>query len=408
MEVALARASAKVGIVPAAAAEAIASALAGFEPDAAELARGAVAGGNPVIPLLGLLRARVAESDAEAAAYVHRGATSHDIVDSALMLIARRALATVDASLGDAAPALAGLADRYRGTLMAARTLTQQSTPTTFGLVASGWLLGVVDARAALARLRLPAQLGGASGTLASFVELGGSDAATRLPALFAAELALAAPVSPWHTRRGAITALGDALVTVVDSLGVIATDVATLARTEIAELTEGSGGDSSAMPQKQNPVRSVLIRSAAQRAPGLAAELHRSSATAVDQRPDGAWHAEWPVLRELLRLALGAAAVAADLVSDLQVDGERMRANLDASGPLIVSERLSLALGPLIGRGRVQAYVDRALAGEDLAALLTADSALSGVDIPALLDPAHYVGESDALIERALEAARA
>ncbi len=408
VEVALAHASAKVGIVPVAAAKAIASALAGFEPDAAELARRAVAGGNPVIPLVGLLRARVAESDVEAAACVHRGATSQDIVDSALVLIARRALATVDASLADAVAGLARLADQHRATLMAARTLTQQSTPTTFGLVASGWLLGVVEARATLSRLRLPAQLGGASGTLASFVELGGSDVATQLPALFAAELALDAPAAPWHTRRGTITALGDALATVIDSLGVIATDVATLARTEIAELAEGSGGGSSAMPQKQNPVRSVLLRSAAQRAPGLAAELHRSSATAVDQRPDGAWHAEWPVLRELLRVALGAAAVAADLVGGLQVEAERMRANLDASGPLIVSERLSLVLGPLIGSAQVQQYVDRALAGEELAVLLTADSALTGVDIPTLLDPAQYIGAANALIEVALEAARA
>ncbi|MDP9028253.1 MAG: lyase family protein, partial [Actinomycetota bacterium] len=335
VESALARASARAGIAPESAAGAISSALDGFEPDAAELARLAVAGGNPAIPLVAALRARIAAIDADAASWVHRGATSQDVIDSALMLVASRALARVDNSLGIAEDALARLADHHRSTVMAARTLTQQSTPTSFGLVAAGWLLGVADARAGLPRT-LPVQLGGASGTLASFVELGGGGvggaagiaAATALPGLLAEELGLAAPVLPWHTRRGPITALGDALTSLIDSLGVIATDVATLSRTEIGELGEPSGGGSSAMPQKQNPVRSVLIRSAAQRAPGLAAELHRSAATAVDQRPDGAWHAEWPALRELLRLALGTSALAAELLAGLQVDTDRMREN--------------------------------------------------------------------------------
>ncbi len=405
VEIALAWASARADIAPDSAASAIASALAGWHPDAAKLARAAVAGGNPVIPLIAALRAQVGTVDAHAAAWVHRGATSQDIVDTALMLVASRALARVEASLATAVDALAALADQHRGTVMAARTLTQQSTPTSFGLVAAGWLLGVVDARSALPR-ELPAQLGGASGTLASFVELGGERAATALPALFAAELGLAAPTLPWHTRRGVVTRLGDALTTVIDSLGVIATDVATLSRTEIAELSESGGGGSSAMPQKQNPVRSVLIRSAAQRAPGLAADLHRSAATAVDQRPDGAWHAEWPVLRELLQLALGTSALAAELMSRLQVDAERMRHNLAQTGPLIVSERLSLALGPKIGAAAVQGYVHRALAGEDLAALLAADSALEGIDILALVDPAEYLGAQDALIDEALREA--
>ena len=407
VEIALARASAAVGIAPSSAADTIATALTGYRPDAAELARRARDGGNPVIPLVAELRARVAEVDADAAGWVHRGATSQDIIDSALMLIASRALLTIDASLADAADVLARLAANHRGTVMAARTLTQQSTPTTFGVMAAGWLLAVDDARDGLRR-PLPAQLGGASGTLASFVELGGSADAAALPARFASELGLAAQIAPWHTRRAPITGLGDALVTTLDALGMIAATVATLARTEIGELAEAGGegrGGSSAMPQKQNPVLSVLIRSAAQRAPGLGAELHRSAALAVDQRPDGAWHAEWPALRELLRLALGASATAAELLAGLRVDAARMLVNLSASGPLLVAERLSLVLGPRLGIARVHELVNRAAAGEDLAQLLAVEPGIDDLDPLGLLQPGNYTGAVDALIDAALAA---
>jgi 3-carboxy-cis,cis-muconate cycloisomerase len=405
VEVALARASAAVGLVPESAAEAIATALTGFRPDPAALARDARDGGNPVIPLVAALRSRVAEADPDGAGWVHRGATSQDIIDSALMLVASRAVQQIEASLGDAADSLARLATEHRDTIMAARTLTQQSTPTTFGLVAASWLLAVDEARVGLTQ-RLPAQLGGASGTLASFVELGDAKSAAALPARFAAELGLEAPAAPWHTRRGAVTRLGDILATVTDALGAIATNVATLSRTEIGELSEAGGaghGGSSAMPQKQNPVLSVLIRSAAQRAPGLAAELHRSAALTVDQRPDGAWHAEWPVLRELLRVALGASATAAELLGGLRIDRERMRANLAASGPLLVAERLALVLGPRLGSSPVQQLIDRATAGEDLAALLADESGIGDLDLGELLDPANYTGAAGILVDAAV-----
>ena len=177
-------------------------------------------------------------------------------------------------------------------------------------------------------------------------------------PAAFAAELALAAPDAPWHTTRWPVTELGDALVQAIDAVAVIATDVATLGRTEIGELSEGVGGGSSAMPQKQNPAASVLIRSAALRAPQLGATLHLAAAFAVDERPDGAWHAEWPTLRELLRLALGATGTAARLVAGLQVDADAVARNLAATRGLIVAERLSLAVGPVIGKERVSQIV--------------------------------------------------
>jgi 3-carboxy-cis,cis-muconate cycloisomerase len=230
---------------------------------------------------------------------------------------------------------------------MAGRTLTQHSTPIAFGAKVAGWLSGLLDARDRLGAARLPAQLAGASGNLASFVELSDPGTAAGLPAAFAARLGLDAPDHPWHTQRGAVTALGDALTSVTDALGVIASTVALLARPEIAELSEptaaGRGG-SSAMPQKQNPVLSVLIRSAAQRAPFLAAQLHASAAGAIDERPDGAWHAEWPALRELLRLTLGASALTAELVAGLGVDPGRMRANLGITGSDILAEWVSLS----------------------------------------------------------------
>ena len=304
-----------------------------------------------MIPLVGML------SDAVGAhAEVHRGATSQDILDSALMFVAARAAREVSASLRATAAALRTFAIAHRHEVAAARTLTQHAVPTTVGLRAANWLRGVQRAieRVDAATAALPAQLGGAGGTLASFVELFGADAAAELPAAFAAELALAVPPAPWHTTRWPVTELGDALVQAIDAVGVIATDVATLGRTEIGELSEGVGGGSSAMPQKQNPAASVLVRSAALRAPQLGATLHLASAFAGDERPDGAWHAEWPTLRELLRLALGATGTAARLVAGLQVDAEAVARNLARTRGLIVAERLSLALTPLIGKARV------------------------------------------------------
>ena len=199
------------------------------------------------------------------------------------------------------------------------------------------------------------------------------------------------------------MTELGDALVQVTDALGVIAADVATASRTEIGELAEGAGGGSSAMPQKQNPVDSVLVRSAAMRAPQLGATLHLGSALAVDERPDGAWHAEWPTLRELLRLVLGSGAHAAQLVEGLRVDSDAVARNVALTGGLIVSERLSLVLGPLIGASRVSELVAAAGRGEDLAALVNALPEASGIDVDALLDPADYTGLAGRLVDAAV-----
>ncbi|MFT4124451.1 MAG: lyase family protein, partial [Microbacteriaceae bacterium] len=227
---------------------------------------------------------------------------------------------------------------------------------------------------------------------------------ARALPAALAAELGLAAPTAPWHTVRWPVTELGDALVQAIDALGVLAADVATLARTELGELAEASGGGSSAMPQKSNPVAAVLIRSAALRAPQLAATLHLAAASAVDERPDGAWHAEWPSLRELLRLALGASAHAASLVAGLRVDDAAVARNLRLGGASILAERLGVVLTPLIGTERFGELVAAIGRGEDAAALIGALPEVAALDVGTLLDPSGYTGLAGELVDRVRE----
>jgi 3-carboxy-cis,cis-muconate cycloisomerase len=420
-EVALTRAWAAVGGVSAVDADAVSAAL-GWQGtdegcrdhgiDVTAIAVASVSGGNPVIPLVGALKDAVGPGRAAA---VHRGATSQDILDSALMRVARVAGTTVGDALRRTETALAAFAREHRDEVAAARTLTQHGVPTTLGLRAAGWLRGVRRSRERLAEAVdvLPAQLGGAAGTLASFVELAGAATAAALPAAYAAELGLAAPDAPWHTARWPVTELGDALTQAIDAVGKVAADVATLSRTEIGELTEGSGGGSSAMPQKQNPVESVLIRSAALRAPQLNATLHLASALAVDERPDGAWHAEWPALRELLRLALGATAHAASLVDGIRVDAAAVARDLALTRGLIVSERLSLVLTPVIGKDRVAHVVAEAASGGDLAELVRRElqaasdregrSQFPAGGVESLLDPGAYVGLAGLLVDDAV-----
>ncbi|MFB8145989.1 lyase family protein [Microbacterium sp. NPDC056003] len=402
-EVALVRALAAEGLVSGDVAERISHAL-GWQGGeigcrdhgvtVEELTTAAVGGGNPVIPLVGRLRTAVAADDAP---WIHRGATSQDILDTALMSIARSAVARIIGDLDRTADTLGRLARAHAAEAAAARTLTQHAVPTTVGARIAGWERGIRRATERLGHVHaeLPAQLGGAAGTLASYVDEFGVDAAARLPRAFAVELGLRAPDAPWHSERWPVTELGDALVQVLDALGKMASDTATLGRSEIGELAEGAGGGSSAMPQKQNPVASVLIRSAALRAPQLGATLHLASALAVDERPDGAWHAEWPTLRELLRLALGAAAHAAGLAAGLRVQKGAVAHNLALTGGLIVSERLRHALQPLIGADRFAALL--AGPGDGLAARVRALPEAAALDLDDLLDPARYTGLAEA-----------
>lgn len=261
--------------------------------------------------------------------------------------------------------------------------------------------------------MQLPVQWGGAGGTQASFVVLGGTGTGVRLADAMAAALGLAEASVPWQTQRAPVTRLGDALVTLADAFGTIVSDVLVMARPEIAELSEpvevGRGG-SSAMPQKHNPILSVLVQSAVRKAPALAAELHRS-ANAVDDRPAGAWHVEWQTLRELLRLVGGASALMRELTAGLVVHPDAMLHNLTLSGPLIVAERIMLEFGPLVGMARLQDIMSGAALDEafDLAAVLRAEPVLAEVGsarLTELLYPAAYLGDVELLIDRALAVA--
>ncbi|WP_420310000.1 3-carboxy-cis,cis-muconate cycloisomerase [Streptomyces sp. YS-B37] len=405
-ESALTRAQAALGLAPTGAATAVTAAADPGRFGVRSLAERSRAGGNPVIPLVADLTKEVGE---EYGPYVHRGATSQDIMDTATMLVASRTLDLVLTDLTRTEQALARLAAAHRDTAMPGRTLTQHAVPTTFGLKAAGWRSLVLDARDRVRAVRdtLPVQLGGAAGTLAAFTAYGAEDALA-LPDAYARELGLTAPRLPWHTLRTPIADLAGCLAFAAGALGKVAADVLVLGRTEIAEVSEAGGGGSSAMPHKANPVRSTLIAAAARRAPQLAAVLY-GSLVAEDERPAGAWHAEWEPLRELLRLVGGAARDAVELAEGLRAHPGVMREHLDLTHGLIVSERLSAELAPLLGRTRAKELLTEAARrtyaeGRPLAKLLAEEPELKDFDLAVLTDPARYTGSAGALTDRALE----
>jgi 3-carboxy-cis,cis-muconate cycloisomerase len=323
--------------------------------DLETIARGADVDGNPVSGLVALLRRRTAQPTAR---WLHRGLTSQDVVDTALMLCIRDATARIREELVGQVRTLSRLAETHSATPMLARTLTQAALPSTAGVKVAHWLSAVLDAAEPLAELRMPIQAGGAAGTLAATVELSGSvEGAISLGDSLALALGLA-PAPPWQTTRSAVTRIGDALATCCDAWGYIAADVATGSRPEIAELAEPGGGGSSTMPQKNNPVRSVLIRRAAMTAGSLAATLHTASAMSVDERSDGAWHAEWATLRTLARRTVVAANHATELLAGLQIDAARARANLAAADG-VMSEQQTMT--ELTGRAAIPGYLGAA-----------------------------------------------
>lgn len=293
------------------------------------------AGGNPVIALVTHLRETTGNSS------IHVGLTSQDVLDTALMLLARDTARTVSHSLRWLSVSLVALARDHRDTPVLGRTLTQPAVPRTFGLKVADWLSALLDAYDDLTRLTFPLQLGGAAGTNAAIVQLG------RRPQLerdrIAASLGLTSAV-PWHTARRPVTRIGDTLVAVNDSLGRMANDVLVMSRAEVGELAEGTPGGSSTMPGKSNPVMSLLVRRSAITAPHLGAVLHASSALQVDDRADGAWHAEWAVLRDLARLTAVTASQGRDMIANLVVHADRMRQNLEAVGEAAVAEQQTMA----------------------------------------------------------------
>lgn len=409
VEVALGRASAIAGLIPPAHAQAIEQAAGRLAPDIQRLGAEAAATGTPVVALVGMLRDAVGD---EAAASVHRGATSQDIMDSAAMAIAARALTAIVDDLSAAGDAAARLATRHRTTVISGRTLLQRAAPTTFGLKAAGWLVGLDRAIVMLTEVRdhrLAVQLGGATGTRAAF-EGNGRLIADQL----AAQLQLSSPELPWHTERSRIGELASALGVAAGIVAKVASDVVLLSQSEVAEVGDGRAdrGGSSAMPQKRNPIAAVSAIASAQRAPGLVATLLGSMAH-EHERAAGAWHAEWLPLRDLLVATGSASSWLRDCLDSLVIRPEAIAANLAADGGLMLSQRIVDVVTPLLGRSAALEFVARAAelttASQGFAAALVAvDAGRTGLDqvsFEALLDPATYVGDAVTLAAAAVDA---
>ncbi len=453
-EAGLARALERAGLAPAGAGAAVTEVAQAGNFSVGEIGELAALTGNPVPALARALARRVPQA---AVGAVHRGATSQDIVDTAAMLLARRASDVILADLARTADAAAGLAAAHRDTIMIGRTLLQQAVPVTFGLVAAGWLTSVDEARQGLAEVsarRLAVQFGGAAGTLASL-----GDEGPRVAALFAEEVGLARPVLPWHTDRLRIIDLAAALARVTAALGKIARDVTLLAQNEVGELREGSGppaappaaqpapgaqaapgfqaasgaqaapgaaegassprrGGSSAMPHKHNPVAAIAILGCTKQAPGLLATLVACAEQEL-QRAAGAWHAEWEPLTALLRLTASAASWAAELMTGLVVDTSRMAANLAATKDLPLAEHVTSLLAGVLGGAQAHDLVAEAsqravTAGLPLRDVLLAvpkledrlaSAGITAEQIESALEPAAYLGAAGAFVAAALQA---
>jgi 3-carboxy-cis,cis-muconate cycloisomerase len=351
-EAALAMAEAGAGLFDQAVAAAIADACDAANFEISAIGRRAADTGNPVVPLLKALRETVGEP---AANHIHHGATSQDVIDTAAMLVASRALGPVQNDLRAAADAGAALADRHRGTLMAGRTLLQQASPITFGLKAAVWMSGLdraADRVGEVHREVLAVQLGGAVGSLASLGPEGPA-----VLARFAKELGLAEPVLPWHTNRWRIAELASALGEAAGAVGKPALDVVLMAQTEIGEVREGVAerGGSSAMPHKRNPIAAISALACAKRAPGLVGEL-LAAGLHEHERAAGSWHAEWRPLTELLIAVGSAAAWLGDCLEHLEVDPDRMGGNLGLLTDLVPAD-------PSGDVRSAETFIDRALA---------------------------------------------
>ncbi len=416
VEVALLEALAELDLAPDEAARELTEAVASgrLELDLDELGRGTGEQGTPIPALLRVLRRQLPES---ASAHLHKGATSQDVIDTATMLVARRALDVVVADLSAAAGACAGLVERHRNAIVPGRTLLQQALPVTFGLKAAGWLSGLDGAHADLTVVRdrqLAVQFGGAVGTLANL-----GDRGLDVAAGIARRLGLVAPELPWHTVRLRPVRLAAACGATLGILGKIGRDVVLLAQTEVAEVLEGGGegrGGSSTMPHKRNPVGGVGLVACAHRGPGLVATMLAAMGQ-EHERGAGGWQAEWETLLELLRLTGSAAATARELVTGLELDPEKMRADMDLTGGLVMSESVAAALAPVLGRADAQKLVERAARqsvqsgigfGEVLLELPEVHDVLGPEGLDSALDPSDYLGAAAELIDRALKGHRA
>jgi 3-carboxy-cis,cis-muconate cycloisomerase len=411
-EAALARVEADTGVIPNKVAGPIAAACQVTSFDLVALAEAAARSGNLAIPLVKALTAQVAKSNAEAARYVHWGATSQDVIDTALMLTLREAIDLLLVDLDRAITGFAELARKHRDTPVVARTWLQHALPMPFGLKVAQYAAALHRSRQRLARLHaetLALQFGGAAGTLAALGDKG-LEVAEKL----AAELKLPLPDAPWHTHRDRIAEIASVLAIITGSCGKIARDISLMMQTDVGEAFEPSGegrGGSSTMPHKRNPVAAASALAAATMAPNLAATIFAAQVQ-EHERSAGSWHAEWPTLPTLLLVTSGALSAIADLAEGLEVDVARMRANLDVTGGLIMAEAIAFALAEKIGKSEAHHLVEvlsRTAVAENkhLRDVLVEDpkikALLSADRIAELQQPMTYQGTSQALIDRLL-----
>jgi 3-carboxy-cis,cis-muconate cycloisomerase len=411
-EVALARAEAAVGVIPASAAAPIAKACKAETFELSALAEAAMRSGNLAIPLVRALTAAVGKADADAARYVHWGATSQDVIDTATMLTLRAAIDALLPDLDRAITGFAGLAKQHRDTAMVARTWLQHALPMPFGLKLAEYAAALHRSRTRLKRLRaegLALQFGGAAGTLAAL-----GDKGLLVAEKLAAILELPLPDAPWHTHRDRIADAASVFAILTGSCGKIARDVSLMMQTDVAEAFEPSGegrGGSSTMPHKRNPVAAAAALAAASMAPNLAATIFTAQVQ-DHERSAGPWHAEWPTLPTLQLVTSGALAAIVELAEGLEVDAARMRVNLDATDGLIMAEAVTFALAEKIGKSDahhlVEAAVKKAVADKQhLRDVLTSDPKVTahlGADkLAKLFDPMAYQGVSQELIDRLL-----
>src|SRR5580700_5076033 len=360
-EAALSRAEAATGVIPASAAGPIASACKAGSFDLAALADAATRSGNLAIPLVKALTTDVAKADADAARYVHWGATSQDVIDTAAMLTLRAGIDALLADIGRAVTGFARLARQHRNTAVVARTWLQHALPMPFGLKLAEYAAALHRSRGRLRHLKrhaLALQFGGAAGTLAALGDQGWK-VAEKLSEI----LQLPLPESPWHSHRDRIAEAASVLAIIAGTCGKIARDVQLMMQTDVAEAFEPSGegrGGSSTMPHKRNPVAAASALAAATMAPNLAATIFAAQ-VGDHERSAGPWHAEWPTLPSLLLVTSGALAATVDIAEGLEVDAARMRSNLDATGGLIMAEAVAFALAEKIGKSDAHHLIEAA-----------------------------------------------
>ncbi|AVB25599.1 3-carboxy-cis,cis-muconate cycloisomerase [Pseudomonas syringae pv. syringae] len=411
-EAALARAQARVGLIPP---EVVADIELScdarlFDFDALAIAIGSA--GNSAIPLVKALGKQIAARSAEAERYVHMGATSQDVMDSGLILQLRRAIVLLEHDLTRLADAMAEQAQHHAGTPLAGRTWLQQATPVTLGMKIAGWLGAVTRHRQRLNEIKprlLCLQFGGASGSLAAL-----GDQAFSVAEALAGELQLALPEQPWHTQRDRLVEFASLLGLIAGSLGKLGRDVSLLMQTEVGEVFEPSApgkGGSSTMPHKRNPVGAAVMISTATRAPGLVATM-LAAMPQEHERSLGLWHAEWETLPELCCLVSGSLQQALQVIPGLQVDAERMAVNLQSTKGLILAEAVSIALAQRIGRDAAHHLVEQCCRraveqGAHLRQVLgetpQVSEQFSSDELDRLLDPAHYLGQARHWVERAV-----